>query len=608
MNSKQRRRASRHAMFAVAMELGETHLSVGDGRRKVDVVSHCRWPRDRGASRRLRRALSVAHPLRNTKQEVIPLVAAYPDHRTPGRAPRPPAWWLCTPTTDLIPNVSGEAMDLIDTAGFGLTPLRVDKGMAAALLDALRQARKAAKGHKETLRFPGRGDRGAPLRFHGWNTYSNVACAKHDPAQQAKHTCVLYRGERGMLQRLSAALPGFGDVLALASSASPGMEIALVHALFQDSPQACFNWHCDNGVEGSEDVLRTIVILLSDTASSMQVKGFAEYAYDGQGSAVLFDSGAVHRSGNATAGTVKIALFLRPRVPVPTKVPDATYARGIADSVGVGMEVGIRNVSDDEESGFLTPVTVVEEAAGATVEAVDGVGATVDGETSKTIEARLKRKAEAQLVRTEEKLARKRGAIIAPSRTGEGFALATGRAESCLVDAVVDGMRILDANTDVSLATMRRLAIPELGNVRQASWKTAKMAMKAMWLPFELHETTSLFRGSGAPMLNLLKAEPGVYIVGLDVGVRTAGVEKKYRHCICLTTIPTEHAPLGRLVDNSARTKPVYIESADLVHKMPAKKVWRKLLQQSIGHDAFSINPTDVYQLAPPPDPDPVGA
>ena len=109
-------------------------------------------------------------------------------------------------------------------------------------------------------------------------------------------------------------------------------------------------------------------------------------------------------------------------------------------------------------------------------------------------------------------------------------------------------------------------------------------------------------------MLNLLKAEPGVYIVGLDVGVRTAGVEKKYRHCICLTTIPTEHAPLGRLVDNSARTKPVYIESADLVHKMPAKKVWRKLLQQSIGHDAFSINPTDVYQLAPPPDPDPVGA
>eukprot|EP00966_Prymnesium_polylepis_P130516 3018787-Prymnesium_polylepis.1 len=89
---------------------------------------------------------------------------------------------------------------------------------------------------------------------------------------------------------------------------------------------------------------------------------------------------------------------------------------------------------------------------------------------------RAKRKAEMELLRTEEKLARKRGAIIAPSRTGEGIALATGRQESCLVDAMVDGMRILDANADISLVTMRRLAIPELGNERQASWKTAKEA------------------------------------------------------------------------------------------------------------------------------------
>jgi len=264
-------------------------------------------------------------------------------------------------------------------------------------------------------------------------------------------------------------------------------------------------------------------------------------------------------------------------------------------------------VSAGEESGIVTPVTVVAEAEVAAVEAVaaevavaaDGVmDTTVDG--TKTGEAngdRMKRKAEMQLMRTEEKLARTRGAIIAPSRTGEGFALATGRQESCLVDAVVDGMTILDANTDASLVKMRRLAIPELGNERQASWKTAKEAMLTLQLPFELHEATARFRSSGAPMLNLLKAEPGVYIVGLDVGVRAAGVEKKYRHCVCLTTIATEHAPLGRLMDNNARTKPVYIESTDLVHKVPAKKVGRKLLQQSIGHDDFSVNPMDVYHL-----------
>ena len=76
-----------------------------------------------------------------------------------------------------------------------------------------------------------------------------------------------------------------------------------------------FHWHRDNEVEGSEDVERTIVILLSDTQSSMQVKGFKEYAFDGQGSAVMFDSNAVHRSGHAAAGTVKLAIFLRPRCP-----------------------------------------------------------------------------------------------------------------------------------------------------------------------------------------------------------------------------------------------------------------------------------------------------
>jgi hypothetical protein len=93
----------------------------------------------------------------------------------------------------------------------------------------LQTARKAAKGHKETLRFPGRGDRGAPLRFHGWDTYSNVAAKEHNPRQQSKHTCVLYRGERGMLPRLSAVLPQFGDVLVLADRAAPDMEIAMVH-------------------------------------------------------------------------------------------------------------------------------------------------------------------------------------------------------------------------------------------------------------------------------------------------------------------------------------------------------------------------------------------
>eukprot|EP00966_Prymnesium_polylepis_P334249 7389639-Prymnesium_polylepis.1 len=47
-------------------------------------------------------------------------------------------------------------------------------------------------------------------------------------------------------------------------------------------------------------------------------------------------------------------------------------------------------------------------------------------------------------------------------------------------------------------------------------------------------------------------------------------------------------------MDNSARTKPVYIESIDLVHKVPARKAWKKLLRQSVGHDDFWMNTTDM--------------
>ena len=97
-----------------------------------------------------------------------------------------------TPPTER-PNPIADAKSTGSDITFGLTPLRIDKGRAVALLDALQTARKAAKGHKETLRFPGRGDREAPLCFHGWGTYDNVA-AKHDARQQSKHTCVLYRG------------------------------------------------------------------------------------------------------------------------------------------------------------------------------------------------------------------------------------------------------------------------------------------------------------------------------------------------------------------------------------------------------------------------------
>lgn len=53
----------------------------------------------------------------------------------------------------------------------------------------------------------------------------------------------------------------------------------------------------------------SIVLSLTDTASSMQVAGYDEIMYQGSGSASCFLSNATHRSGFAERGTKKIAFF-----------------------------------------------------------------------------------------------------------------------------------------------------------------------------------------------------------------------------------------------------------------------------------------------------------
>ena len=77
--------------------------------------------------------------------------------------------------------------------------------------------------------------------------------------------------------------------------------------------------HRDTETEGYGAVRKTMVVLLSDTASSMQVQDEPEFAYSGVGAAALFDSDRIHRSGQASAGTLKIALMLKP-MDVPPSV------------------------------------------------------------------------------------------------------------------------------------------------------------------------------------------------------------------------------------------------------------------------------------------------
>ena len=86
-----------------------------------------------------------------------------------------------------------------------------------------------------------------------------------------------------------------------------GRRVEQIHFLRQDSKQARFSIHNDL----LADIEVTFVFQLSPTRSSMQVIGAqAEQVYEGQGAGVAFWSGLYHRSGWATDGTMKVAIFV----------------------------------------------------------------------------------------------------------------------------------------------------------------------------------------------------------------------------------------------------------------------------------------------------------
>jgi hypothetical protein len=191
------------------------------------------------------------------------------------------------------------------------------------------------------------------------------------------------------------------------------------------------------------------------------------------------------------------------------------------------------------------------------------------------------------------KAQRPSGAVVAPSRTAEGYQLAIGNGETCLVDAVINGARQLGVDS-VSHRRLCSLAVPVLGNVRQASWASVKAGLAELQAPLSLVEASKRFYGAGPPMLALLKAAPGVYIVRMMVVVD----DRQSWHCVMLSTISDPHAPHGKLIDN--RCKPVYLEPDDKASKKGARLAFQMLLEQNSAFAAarsrrFDI--ADVYEI-----------
>jgi hypothetical protein len=194
--------------------------------------------------------------------------------------------------------------------------------------------------------------------------------------------------------------------------------------------------------------------------------------------------------------------------------------------------------------------------------------------------------------RIEKKLDCKSGALIAPSRSGEGWPLPID-GESCLPDAIYNGLMMLGFNA--SLRKLRRFSMPALGNNRSASWSSMINSLNYLEYPFKLNEVTASFRVKGGPMLNLLRAPSGVYIVSLSIEVD--GLLNK--HSVMLSTIQEPGKLHGKIIDNS-RLCPVYLEGKDKKDKGSAYEAWRKVFEQNTmlaGWSILRIFVDTVYKL-----------
>jgi hypothetical protein len=212
-------------------------------------------------------------------------------------------------------------------------------------------------------------------------------------------------------------------------------------------------------------------------------------------------------------------------------------------------------------------------------------------------ECTLRRKERKKMEKKERKMEKKTarnllktyGAILAPTRTGEGFKLIAGNLETCLADAVLHAMLMHGVREDsIRKGRFRSLTVPQLGNDPQASWSTCQQAILDLSIPFKLERVPTLLTVKGGPMLALIRETVGVFVVGLLVVV--AGVEN--RHCVAYS------ASKGTFLDNASYTKPVRLEAGDGRGKDSAKAVFRFLIGQRMPEGTqFSVNIVDIWEL-----------
>ena len=93
----------------------------------------------------------------------------------------------------------------------------------------------------------------------------------------------------------------------------------------------------------------------------------------------------------------------------------------------------------------------------------------------------------------------------------------------------------------------------------------------------------------------MLRTTSRMFVVRLCVTIDGA----KSFHAIMLSTVPEEHAPYGKMVDNHGAMRPVYLEKKDARKPHSAKMALRALVGQNpaVNGRDFAVHTLDVYEI-----------
>ena len=187
--------------------------------------------------------------------------------------------------------------------------------------------------------------------------------------------------------------------------------------------------------------------------------------------------------------------------------------------------------------------------------------------------------------------------MLAPSRRGEGYILPSGGQKTCLVDAVYNGIQVLAPGVrECTLQRLRKDAMPILGDIDGTSVMAVEKTLIMLNLPYTLVDITDTVQGhTNGPLYTILRLQHKVMVVGLHVTVDGVPME----HCVMVTTLPTDGAPLGKIVDNYPRSVPGYLQANDKRRTHAAKVCLYNVLAQNtaLHHHHWTAELSNVFEL-----------